>query len=205
MNYPSVFSLIRRHSLPSLGGDYSRDIRGIVESLHERLIVIFGSTNTLIYFENGKPLFQTECVTSKEGFGNEPDSHRTPTGLHRVVDRIGDGCDKYQKFKARVPTTIDTPPKPGKLKFGTYGRILTLDGVETINQSTKSRYVYIHGNINESYWQEPEKNLRRSWGCIGLKLDEMVELFDLVKLVKAVKEQVFVYIIGDESSGMKGK
>ncbi len=195
MNYPSVFSLIRRHSLPSLWGDYSRDIRGIVESLHKRLIVVFWSTNTLIYFKDGEPLFQTECVTSKEWFWNESDSHCTPTGLHLIDGSIWTGCDKYQKFKARIPTTIETPPKPGKFKFGTYGRILTLDGVETQNQSTKDRLIYIHGNIHNWYWTDPEKNLRRSWGCIGLKLDEMVELFDLVN---AVKEQVFVYIIGDK-------
>lgn len=193
--YSSVFSLIRRLSLPSLIGPHS--IQEVIDSIQDRLIVVFWSTNTLVYFEDEKVRFQTECVTGVRWFWNEPDSHCTPTGLHKIDDFIWDRCDKYQKFQARVPTIIETPPKLWERKFGIYGRILTLDGAETINQSTKSRYIYIHGNINDSYWQESEKNLRISWGCIGLKLDEMIELFDLAK---AVQEQVFVYIIGDESA-----
>jgi len=202
MNYPSVFSLIRRHSLPSLWGDYSRDIRGIVENIQERLIVVFWPTNTLAYFEDGKIQFQTECVTGARWFWNEPDSCCTPTGLHQIDNFIWDGCDKYQKFQARIPTIIETPPKLWERKFGIYGRILTLNGAETINQSTKSRYIYIHGNIHNWYWTDSVKNLRLSWGCIGLRLDEMVELFDLVKVVQ---ERVFVYIIGDESSRAMSK
>ena len=54
-------------------------------------------------------------------------------------------------------------------------RILWLDGLERRNANTHDRYVYIHGTNHEDKIGTPD-----SHGCIRMRNDHVIELFDLV-------------------------
>jgi len=163
-------------------------IRDVLDSIHKNIISI--TDNTLTFFHEEKPLYQTRCLTGQNGFWNEQNSGKTPPYLHVIVEKIGDNAPLGQKFEWRKPTQVIENPIPyGTFSPGVHTRILTLDGIQNKNHLSKERYIYIHGSIHRCFWETD--NLRRTPGCIGLTPENMVELFDLVK---NVKEQIFVYI-----------
>ena len=54
-------------------------------------------------------------------------------------------------------------------------RILWLDGVEDHNLNTRERYIYIHGTNQEHLIGQPA-----SHGCIRMRNQDVVQLFDLI-------------------------
>jgi L,D-transpeptidase YbiS len=54
-------------------------------------------------------------------------------------------------------------------------RILRLEGLESCNDNTFDRYIYFHGTNDEQ-----RIGRRGSHGCIRLRNDDMIELYDLV-------------------------
>jgi lipoprotein-anchoring transpeptidase ErfK/SrfK len=56
-------------------------------------------------------------------------------------------------------------------------RILWLDGLEVHNKNTKKRYIYIHGAPDEATMGVPS-----SKGCIRLRNQDIIELFERVKI-----------------------
>lgn len=54
-------------------------------------------------------------------------------------------------------------------------RILTLNGIDKENANTKSRYIYFHGTNEEFSIGTPS-----SHGCIRMKNDDIIEMFDIV-------------------------
>jgi lipoprotein-anchoring transpeptidase ErfK/SrfK len=101
--------------------------------------------------------------TALNGMGNRLDSHQTPFGIHRIREKIGGGEPVGMVFEARKPT----------------GRIARdLDGLEEgVNRGgahdTFSRYIYIHGTSDEKRIGKPV-----SAGCIRMRNDDVIELFD---------------------------
>jgi hypothetical protein len=158
-----------------------------LSEINTRLLYI--CENDFFYFENWSLVFQTTCVTWANWFWVEEWSSKTPTWLCYILDIIWDWCSKYQKFERRMPTEIVSPPSFWELKPWVYTRILRLEWVEEHNKNTLSRWVYIHWNIHDWYWDTWE--LKRSKWCIWLKVDEMIKLFDMIK---HYKERIFVFI-----------
>lgn len=178
---------IEKNSLPNLNSIYSNDVCNIISEIKERLIYI--CWNDFFYFENWNLSFQTTCVTWINWFWVTEWSSKTPTWLHYISDMIWDWCHKYQKFEWRIPKEIVNPVKFLESKPWVYTRILRLEWVEEKNKNTLSRCVYIHWNIHNWYWDIWE--LRKSKWCIWLKVDEIIELFDLIK---NFKKRIFVFI-----------
>lgn len=142
----------------------------------------------------GRSLVRSYPVsTARAGAGCVADSLRTPTGLHRVSERIGEGEPAGMVFKARRPTGVlwrDWPTREDNLITT---RILRLAGLEPgWNQGsdcegrvvdTHRRLVYIHGTNQAGRLGTPN-----SHGCILLSDDDMLELF------RAVPEGAWVMV-----------
>ena len=129
--------------------------------------------------------------SGKNGIGEQENSGKTPRGWHRVAQKIGHDAAKYSVFIARQPTgeiynsqlAQQFPQRDWILSW-----ILWLDGLEAgFNQGegcdTFKRYIYIHGTPDT----EP-MGIPMSHGCIRMKNDEIIELFELVP------EHALVYI-----------
>lgn len=129
--------------------------------------------------------------SGKNGIGEQEKSGKTPRGWHRVAQKIGHDAAKYSVFIARQPTgeiynqqlAQQFPQRDWILS-----RILWLDGLQAgFNQGehcdTFKRYIYIHGTPDT----EP-MGIPMSHGCIRMKNDEIIELFELVP------EHALVYI-----------
>jgi hypothetical protein len=159
------------------------------------LIVVLGNSNDLYYIQKGNIVFYHKCVTWKNWFGNEPGSNKTPIGLHKIINLIGDDLDPLTKFKWRKPVgSIKALSKPGQIQSVIISRILQLDGLEPENKNTKNRHIYIHWTPNVWYWETD--NLKRSHWCIDLPPDKVIELFNLVKSYKEKYNlPTFVYIV----------
>ena len=121
--------------------------------------------------------------TAANGPGEEAGSYRTPRGRHIVRARIGAEKPLNTVFAGRRPTGEIYSPELGASqpdRDWILSRILWLSGVEPgFNRLGKCdsmrRYIYIHGTPDELFEQAP-----RSHGCIRMRNDDLVELFDAV-------------------------
>ena len=115
--------------------------------------------------------------TSIHGTGQEMDSFKTPLGLHRVAEKIGEGELVGTIFKGRQPVGTNGKGNPEALITD---RILWLEGLEPgLNHGSSvdsyKRYIYIHGVGDESLLGQPN-----SQGCIHLGAGDLLPLFDQV-------------------------
>lgn len=119
--------------------------------------------------------------TGKAGFGNQQDSGRTPTGLHRICALIGADAPLGAVFSGRQPTgQVVVESEDPNADFITT-RILWLEGLEKgVNQGagvdTKERYIYIHGTPHTAKLGQPA-----SAGCIRMQGAHVMKLFDYVQ------------------------
>ena len=122
--------------------------------------------------------------SARNGAGQEYGSFRTPLGKHVIRAKIGSGQSVNTVFVKRRPTgEIYTPELdasfPGRDWILT--RILWLSGCELgFNRlgkvDTMRRYIYIHGSPDRVEMGKPG-----SIGCIRMRNQDLLELFDLVE------------------------
>lgn len=123
-------------------------------------------------------------ATAKNGAGELLGSGRTPRGWHRIVAKIGAGAALNSVFVGRRPTgEIYTPQLAQKFPERDWilTRILWLQGLEIGlnrmgNVDTMRRYIYIHGVPDSK-----QMGIPNSAGCINMRNNDIVELFDLVE------------------------
>ena len=118
--------------------------------------------------------------TAENGMGNRLESYKTPFGIHRIRQKIGGGQPKGMVFEAREPSGRIARDLDNREQDEITSRIIWLDGMEKgINRDgaydTFARYIYIHGTSDERRIGEPV-----SAGCIRMKNDDVIELFDEV-------------------------
>jgi lipoprotein-anchoring transpeptidase ErfK/SrfK len=118
--------------------------------------------------------------TAKNGMGNRVDSYMTPIGVHRIRQKIGGGQPRGMVFEARRVTGRIAGDLDARDKDEITSRILWLDGLEEgVNRNgdcdSFARYIYIHGTSDEKRIGEPV-----SAGCIRMRNDDAIELFDQV-------------------------
>lgn len=111
--------------------------------------------------------------TSRFGLGSKEGSFKTPTGKFRIAEKIGDGMPAGTVFKSRRP--VKATKKMLREDDLVMTRILWLDGLEPRNANTHDRYVYIHGTNHEE-----EIGTAASHGCVRMKNDDVLKLFDRV-------------------------
>jgi lipoprotein-anchoring transpeptidase ErfK/SrfK len=127
----------------------------------------------LTVMEDETPIRSYPVSTSRFGIGTEEGSMKTPTGRFRVAEKIGDGLPRDAVFQSRVPLKPDDPLPPTEDLV--MSRILWLDGLDEHNANTRDRFIYIHGTKHEHKIGEPD-----SHGCVRMRNEDVVELFDLV-------------------------
>lgn len=121
--------------------------------------------------------------TARNGVGESSGSERTPRGSHYVRARIGAGLPRAAVLKGRRPTgevwsealAAQYPARDWILS-----RILWLCGREPGrnrlgNVDSQRRYIYIHGTPDTEPMGVP-----LSHGCIRMRNDDVIELFDRV-------------------------
>jgi lipoprotein-anchoring transpeptidase ErfK/SrfK len=133
---------------------------------------------------------QNNCIeyiisTARAGKGCVKDSLQTPTGLHRIAEKIGTEAPSGMIFKARKPTGQIWNNIPLVEDNLITSRILWLEGLEQgINQGTdslgkivdtKERYIYIHGTNQHEKLGTPN-----SHGCVLLSDTDVIKLFESV-------------------------
>jgi lipoprotein-anchoring transpeptidase ErfK/SrfK len=111
--------------------------------------------------------------TSRFGQGSKEGSFKTPTGKFRIAEKIGDKMPAGTVFKSRRP--VKATKKMLREDDLVMTRILWLDGLEPRNANTHDRYVYIHGTNHEE-----EIGTAASHGCVRMKNEDVLELFDRV-------------------------
>jgi lipoprotein-anchoring transpeptidase ErfK/SrfK len=142
------------------------------DSRHKMLVS--AADQKMILLRDGKPLRAYPVSTSKFGLGDGHGTYTTPVGSMRVRKKIGHDMPAGTVFKSRVPTGEILPvDAPGRDPIVT--RILWLDGLEARNRNAFSRYIYIHGTP-----EERNIGLPVSYGCIRMRSDDVIELFDIV-------------------------
>jgi UDP-N-acetylmuramate--alanine ligase len=130
---------------------------------------------------------QYDASTSRFGNGIRENSFKTPLGLHRITEKIGDGAPAGRIFKARKDTGIDWDHHSMEDNL-ILTRILRLEGLEAgINKGTGvdsyERFIYIHGTNREDLIGTP-----LSHGCLTLRNEDILRLYEIVR------EGMLVYI-----------
>jgi len=131
----------------------------------------------LVSGENKKIFVHEEYIisTGMGGFGNEMGSNKTPLGIHKIKEMYGKNTPEGTIFKGRRNTNEIAEIGDSSQDLITT-RIMWLEGCEEINNNSSSRYIYIHGTPEESLLGEPV-----SHGCIRMKNNEIIKLFEYVK------------------------
>lgn len=146
-----------------------------------KLIVKVNEQIAVLYFE-GQPSKTYPVSTAKNGLGCENGSYCTPTGLLRVVQKIGEAMPIGTVFSSRIPTgenwslDLENPLSESKQDL-ILTRILWLKGAEESNSNTLERYIYLHGTNHEDLLGKPA-----SHGCIRFSNKDIVELFDFLPI-----------------------
>lgn len=147
----------------------------------QRVLMVSIGEQKLYLLSGGQTKAILPISTSKNPPSCEAESYGTPLGLHAIADRIGDGEEAGTVFKGRVPQGHyrDLPLGEQACNLIT-SRILRLRGLEPEKNSgsgcdSYERYIYLHGTNHEDRIGKPF-----SGGCIELKNNAMIQLFDEV-------------------------
>lgn len=152
-------------------------------SPEQQVVIVDVSAQRLSLYRHGERVGHWQVSTSQFGTGNRQNSQRTPLGVHRVARKIGDNAPIGTLFRARRDTgrTVSIL-KDDRAADGDYvtTRILWLEGLEPgVNKGpgidSFDRYIYIHGTAEEGRIGRPV-----SHGCVRMRNDEVIALFDQV-------------------------
>jgi lipoprotein-anchoring transpeptidase ErfK/SrfK len=141
------------------------------------------ATQSLELLEHGGARLRYRVSTALRGVGEDKGRMRTPRGLHVVRAKIGDGLPRGAVLVGRRPTGEIWSPElherhPSRDWILT--RILWLSGLERGRNrlggvDTMQRFIYIHGSPDDVAMGSPG-----SHGCIRMRNDDILELFDVV-------------------------
>jgi len=142
------------------------------------------STQHIDLIDNSGSIIKRYAIsTSKNGAGEQNGSYCTPRGSHIVRAKIGAGRPLNTVFVERRPTGEVYSPELARSfpkRDWILTRILWLSGCEPgYNRlgkvDTMRRAIYIHGSPDSAEMGKPG-----SHGCIRMRNEDLVELFDLV-------------------------
>ena len=145
-----------------------------------------------LYLKNssGVVISQYSISSAKNGLGEQHSSEKTPRGKHIIHQKIGENLPIFTVFRARKPTGEIYSEKLAKQfpdRDWMLSRILWLSGIEQgvncgAEVDTRSRYIYIHGTADEENIGKPV-----SHGCIRMRNDDVMDLFDRVLMNEMVE------------------
>jgi lipoprotein-anchoring transpeptidase ErfK/SrfK len=149
----------------------------------DRRVVIGLGEQRLHLLDDGRVVRSYAVSTSVRGAGERYGSFCTPRGEHVIRAKIGAGQPPGAVFVGRRPTgEICTPEahRSAPARDWILSRILWLCGLERGRNrfgdvDTMRRFIYIHGCPDWS-----PMGVRGSRGCIRMRNDDVMELFDAV-------------------------
>jgi predicted GNAT family N-acyltransferase len=150
----------------------------------DRHIRISLPQQTLELFDaRGELLRRYAVSTALNGAGETQGSNCTPRGRHIVRAKIGAGAAANTVFRGRRPTGETWTAQLGNEFPGRdwiLSRILWLSGTEPGRNrlgdvDTMRRYIYLHGSPDTASMGSPG-----SIGCVRMRNQDIIELFDLV-------------------------
>lgn len=159
---------------------------GVVPTSH---VIIVDTDKQELYLLKNNIVTQVYTVsTSKRGIGQKINTFKTPRGLHRINEKIGDGIPPYGIFHRRRFTRVWEPrPRHQHYKDYVSTRILRLEGLQHgVNRGknplgqlvdTERRAVYIHGTTME--WKLGFPSTK---GCVHMSAKDVIDLFDRVPI-----------------------
>ena len=165
------------HSTYQTASKHHKNIETFLSQIDSKNLKILVSIETqkLYLINHNNAVVKTYPIsTGLTGTGETAQTGKTPRGLHSIDQKIGHGHHPMQGFKARVPTQMYNPKKPGKDNI--LGRILVLQGEQSHNSNTKNRCIYIHGT--GATWHLGK--IPHSRGCIRMHPEDIVELFEKI-------------------------
>ncbi len=135
-------------------------------------------------FDKQQIVFEAAVSTAKNGVGSDKNSGCTPLGKHIIRACIGESQPVNSVFVGRRPTGeiySESLAKTYPDRDWILTRILWLSGRELGknrlgNVDTMQRYIYIHGCPDSEPMGVP-----LSHGCIRMRNDALLDLFDKVK------------------------
>lgn len=140
--------------------------------------------------KNARTIKTYSISSAINGTGCQENSACTPLGLHKIKLKIGKDCPVNSVFIGRRSTgevysqrlARDNPNRDWILS-----RIIWLTGLEPgINKGkgfdSLRRFIYIHGTPDSEPMSEP-----RSKGCVRMRNNDIVNLFDAVENNMLVK------------------
>ena len=136
---------------------------------------------TLFVCEKETVIERYDSSTSRFGNGIRDGSFKTPPGLHRIREKIGEGAPGGRIFEERRDTGRNwTQDLTGDNLI--LSRILRLEGMEDgINKGagvdSYERCIYIHGTNREDLVGAP-----LSHGCLCLRNRDILRLFGIVRV-----------------------
>ncbi len=156
-------------------------------SLANKYSIIVKISEQKLYLMNGNDVSKAYPVsTSRYGIGNKRKSFKTPIGIHRIAEKIGNNAPLGAIFDSKRRSTGETSiiyTDDTKLSENyELTRVIWLEGMEPgINKGkgidSYKRLIYIHGTAEEGLIGTPA-----SIGCIRMKNSDVVELFSLVSI-----------------------
>ncbi len=138
----------------------------------------------LFLLDNRVTIKKYNISTSKRGVGNKSNSLQTPIGLHKIKSKYGQGVPiggilDHRKFNGEIASiNLDTTSTAIDIICTRVIRIIGLeDGVNKGGEvDTYLRKIYLHGTNEEGLIGKES-----SHGCIRMKNQDIVDLFDRVK------------------------
>lgn len=146
-------------------------------------LVVDSGQQVLTVLRNGHPGVCYRISTALNGMGEREGSGCTPRGCHRIRACIGHGQPRGAVFRGRRPTgevyTEELARRYPKRDW-ILSRILWLCGNEPGHNrlgdvDSQRRFIYIHGTPDTEPMGEA-----RSHGCIRMRNDDILQLFDWV-------------------------
>ena len=148
------------------------------------LLVLTVADQAMVLTQNGYEVKKYIISTSAYGTGSGKGSNKTPLGLHKINERIGDGEPEGRRFMSRNPVGQIVPAGQRRQEKGddmVLSRVLWLSGLEDGKNKggdvdSHSRCIYIHGTDQEQLLGKPS-----SHGCIRMSNPDVIDLFRLIK------------------------
>lgn len=151
------------------------------------ILVVDTKKQTLVLMENNAIKKSYTISTGTRGVGQRANTFRTPQGLHRINEKIGEGVPRYGIFHRRQFTGLAWKPQKRQAHKKDYisTRILRLEGLQPgLNKGkdrlgriidTETRAVYIHGTTME--WKLGHPSTK---GCVHMSADDVIKLYNEV-------------------------
>jgi len=153
------------------------------KEVSDTYIIVRSESGLLYVVSNGRIISSFPVSWSYYGLGNREGSFKTPTGLHKIKKKIGDGVPpggeiKNGKFSGTILQEY-CPSNPLE-KIEITSRVLILEGTEYgINKGegvdSYKRKIWIHGTPQTCHLGKPA-----SHGCIRLSQIQIIDLYEMV-------------------------